>query len=48
MSAVKDLPDVPSLHVDVREPRAQELRVPTQETFIDAELSTLAPEIDGT
>jgi DNA recombination protein RmuC len=48
VSAVKDLPDVPSLHVDVREPRAPELRVPTQETFIDAELSTLAPEIDRT
>jgi DNA recombination protein RmuC len=48
VSVVKDLPDVPSLHVDVREPRAPELRVPTQESFIDAELSTLAPDVDRT
>lgn len=34
----KDLPDLDPLHVDVREPRAAELRVPTQELLIDAEI----------
>jgi DNA recombination protein RmuC len=34
----KDLPDLDPLHVDIREPRAAELRVPTQEVLIEAEI----------
>ncbi|HYT76545.1 MAG TPA: DNA recombination protein RmuC [Vicinamibacterales bacterium] len=39
VSAGKDLPDdVAPTHIDVREPRATELRVPVQESLIEAEL----------
>jgi DNA recombination protein RmuC len=39
VSAGKELPDdIPPAHVDVREPRAPELRAPVQESLIDAEL----------
>ena len=34
----KELPDLDPLHVDIREPRAAELRVPTQELLIEAEV----------
>ena len=39
ISATRDLPEaaVP-LHVEIREPRAPELRLPTQESLIDAEI----------
>jgi DNA recombination protein RmuC len=35
VSAPKDLPDIPPVHIEMREPRAAELRVPTQESLID-------------
>jgi DNA recombination protein RmuC len=38
ITGTKDLPDLPPLQLEVREPRAMELRVPTQERLIDAEL----------
>jgi DNA recombination protein RmuC len=38
VSGTKDLPEIPPLQIEVREPRAMELRVPTQERLIDAEL----------
>ena len=38
VSATKEVPDLPPLHLDVREPRAPELRVPVQESLIDAEI----------
>lgn len=44
ISPSKDLPDLEPLHLEVREPRAQELRVPTQELLIEAEI--LAPEVE--
>jgi len=42
VNAPKELPaDLPPIHLETREPRAQELRVPTQESLlIDAELVT--------
>ena len=36
VSAPRDLPDIPPVHLEMREPRAPELRVPTQESLIDA------------
>ncbi len=48
VSAPKDLPDLPPLHLEVREPRAQELRVPIQERLIEAEiLSTDVEKVSG-
>jgi DNA recombination protein RmuC len=39
VTASKELPeDVPSTHLEVRQPRAPELRAPIQESLIDAEL----------
>lgn len=38
VSAPRELPDIPPVHLDMREPRAAELRVPTQESLIDAEI----------
>jgi len=38
VSATKELPDLSPIHLEVREPRAPELRVPTQESLIDAEV----------
>jgi DNA recombination protein RmuC len=38
VSGTKDLPEILPLQIDVREPRAIELRVPMQERLIDAEL----------
>lgn len=38
VSAAKELPDLPPLHLDVREARAPELRAPVQERLIDAEI----------
>jgi DNA recombination protein RmuC len=40
VSAVKEVPDLPPLHLDVREPRAPELRAPVQESLIDAKIVT--------
>ena len=41
VNAAKELPaDLPPIHLETREPRAPELRVPTQESLIDAELVT--------
>jgi len=34
VSAPRDLPDIPPVHLEMREPRAPELRVPTQESLI--------------
>ncbi len=39
VSAAKELPDIPPVHIEMREPRAPELRVPTQESLIDRELA---------
>lgn len=36
VSAPRELPDVPPIHMEMREPRAAELRVPMQESLIDA------------
>ena len=44
VSAPKDLPDIPPVHIEMREPRAAELRVPTQESLIDAEIVDEAVE----
>jgi DNA recombination protein RmuC len=45
VSAPRELPDgVPPIHMDIREPRATELRVPTQESLIDAEIVDEAVE----
>ena len=41
VSAPRELPDVPPIHMEMREPRAAELRVPTQESLIDAEIASL-------
>jgi DNA recombination protein RmuC len=38
VSVPRELPDIPPVHLDMREPRAAELRVPTQESLIDAEI----------
>ena len=38
VSAPRDVPDIPPVHLDLRQPRAAELRVPTQESLIDAEI----------
>jgi DNA recombination protein RmuC len=38
VSGTKDLPDLLPVQLDVREPRATELRVPMQERLIDAEV----------
>jgi DNA recombination protein RmuC len=38
VSAPRDMPDIPPVHIEMREPRAAELRVPTQESLIDAEV----------
>jgi DNA recombination protein RmuC len=39
VSPTKELaPDLPPVHLELREPRTPELRVPTQESLIDAEL----------
>ena len=38
VSGTKELPEVPPLQLEVREPRAIELRVPMQERLIDAEV----------
>jgi DNA recombination protein RmuC len=39
ITATKDIPDeIPPLHMELREPRALELRVPVQESLIDAEI----------
>jgi DNA recombination protein RmuC len=38
VSAARELPDIPPVHLEMREPRAPELRVPTQESLIDAEI----------
>jgi DNA recombination protein RmuC len=38
VSAPRELPDIPPVRLDMREPRAAELRVPTQESLIDAEI----------
>jgi DNA recombination protein RmuC len=38
VTAAKELPDVPPIHLEVREIRAAELRVPIQESLIDAEI----------
>ena len=46
VSAAKELaPDLPPVHLEPRETRTLELRVPTQESLIDAELVT--PVVDG-
>jgi DNA recombination protein RmuC len=42
VSATKELADVSPLHLDVREPRATELRVPVQERLLDAEATQAA------
>jgi DNA recombination protein RmuC len=36
VSAPRELPDIPPVHLEMREPRAAELRVPTQESLIDS------------
>lgn len=38
VSAPREMPDIPPVHIEMREPRAAELRVPTQESLIDAEI----------
>ena len=38
VSAPREVPDIPPVHLDMRQPRAAELRVPTQESLIDAEI----------
>ena len=44
VSAPRDLPDaVPAVQLEIREPRAAELRVPTQESLIDAEIVAAEP-----
>ena len=44
VSAAKELPDsLPSASMEIREPRAAELRVPTQESLIDAEIVEVSP-----
>jgi DNA recombination protein RmuC len=45
VGAAKEMPDLPPLHLDVREPRATELRVPIQERLIDAEIVTSDAEV---
>ena len=45
VSAPRDLPDaVPAVQLEIREPRAAELRVPTQESLIDAEIVEVDPD----
>jgi len=45
VSPTKELPELLApVHLEVREPRATELRVPTQESLIDAELVTHVTE----
>jgi len=50
VSAAKELPDsLPPAAVEIREPRAQELRVPTQESFlVEAEIVDQVVEIKTT
>ena len=44
VSAAKELPDtLPPAAMEIREPRAAELRVPTQESLIDAEIVEVDP-----
>jgi DNA recombination protein RmuC len=38
VSAPREMPDIAPVHLEMREPRAVELRVPTQESLIDAEI----------
>jgi DNA recombination protein RmuC len=38
VSAPREMPDIAPVHLEMREPRAAELRVPTQESLIDAEI----------
>jgi DNA recombination protein RmuC len=44
VSATKDVPDLSPIHIDVREPRAAELRAPVQTSLIDGEV--IPAEID--
>jgi DNA recombination protein RmuC len=46
ISAAKELPDsLPPASVEIREPRTSELRVPTQESLIDAEIVESPPSL---
>lgn len=46
ISGTKDIPDpAPPLELEVREPRSTELRVPIQESLIDAEIVVPAEKI---
>jgi DNA recombination protein RmuC len=47
VSTAKEVPDLPPLHLDVRETRAPELRVPIQESLIDAEVVEAKVESDA-
>ena len=47
VSAPRELPDIPPVHLEMREPRAAELRVPTQESLIDAEIRLRAGDQSG-
>jgi len=44
VSAPKELPDIPPVHLEMREPRAPELRVPTQESLIEVGVSARRAE----
>ena len=45
VSAAKELPDtLPPASMEIREPRAAELRVPTQESLIEADIVDAAVE----
>jgi DNA recombination protein RmuC len=44
VSAPREMPDIVPVHLEMREPRAAELRVPTQESLIDAEIVDEAVE----
>lgn len=43
VSAAKDLPELEPVRIELREPRAPELRAPIQESLIDEELVTESP-----
>jgi DNA recombination protein RmuC len=48
VTAAKELPEaLPSASMEIREPRAVELRVPTQESLIDAEIVDDPPSLAG-
>ena len=48
VSGTKEIPQLDVLHVDVREPRSQELRLPVQESLIEGEVLAADHEVSAT